>query len=235
VGLFAKRPGRPVPGAEPSAELRAALPPRFEAVGETLAAAGPHVLETCQAAGRELADLGASLGEGLDGLRATTRLVARRDPTFEECHALALAWSEATLAYLHGLSCADPLTGLATLAHLRERLSELYRDAAARSHALVVTQADLRGPAGGLDPLSAARRLTLLGETARSVFVRASTVGRAGHHRVVVLAPRDQALASRVSLLTRMVAGAADRVWVERLPGTDESAALRLDELARGS
>ena len=228
-------PGRAMPRTQLTDRLRHALPPRFEAAAESLADATPNVLEACWLAGRDLAQAGASLGEGLEGLRATTRLVRRRDPTFAECHALSLAWSETTLSYLHGLSCADPLTGLATLAHLRERISELYRDAAARSHALVVTQADLGGPDGDLDPISSARRLALLGESVRSVFTRSATVGRVGRVRVVCLVPRDEALASRVSLLTRMLADAADRVWIEGLPHTDESAAHLLDELARGA
>ena len=59
-----------------------------------------------------------------------------------------MAWSEATLGYLHQLSCEDPLTGLASLAHVRSRLSELYRCRATgtapcpHTHALVVL--DLR-------------------------------------------------------------------------------------------
>lgn len=236
MGLLNKRrgSGSAALGAELTDAVRGALPPRFEAAGEALAA-GRFVVGACWVAGRGLAEVGASLGESLEGLRTTTRLVADRDPTFEECHALSLAWSESTLGYLHGLSCADPLTGLATLAHLRERISELYRDTANRSHALVVTEAHLSGPGGDFDAISSARRLTLLGETARSVFARAATVGQVGHSRVVVVAPRDDSLAPRVSLLKRMVEDAADRVWIEGLPGTDQSAAYLLDELARGA
>ena len=40
-----------------------------------------------------------------------------------------MAWSDATLEYLHDLSCEDPLTGLASLAHVRTRLDEIYREA----------------------------------------------------------------------------------------------------------
>ena len=49
------------------------------------------------------------------------------EPAFTDACAVALGWSEATLAYLHQLSCADPLTGLASMAHLRGRLTEVYR------------------------------------------------------------------------------------------------------------
>ena len=47
------------------------------------------------------------------------------EPDFDATEALSVAWSEETLGYLHQVSCEDPLTGLATLAHLRARLAEL--------------------------------------------------------------------------------------------------------------
>ena len=220
--------------AELTDETLAALPPRFVAAGEALAAGDSSVLEACWVAGRDLADAGVSLGESIEGLRSTTRLVRRRDPSFEEMRALSIAWSESTLGYLHGLSCSDPLTGLSTLAHLRERIADLYRDARAdaRSHALVVTQV---GSPPGLDKLASSRRLTLLGHAARTVFDGPEAIGQVGPSRVVVVAARDEALAPRVSLLRRMVEDRADRVWIEGLPHTDASAVQLLDELARGA
>ncbi|MEX0429490.1 hypothetical protein AB3X52_17875 [Nocardioides sp. DS6] len=215
-------------------EQRAALPPRFEAAGEALAAGSPFVIEACWVVGRDLAEVGVSLGECLEGLRATTLLVAGRDPTFEESHALSMAWSEATLGFLHQLSCADPATGLATLAHLRERISELYRGARACSFTLVVADAHL-AEAEGVDALERTRRMALLGETARSVFDGIATIGQVGANRLVLVVPRDESLATRVSLLKRMLEDRADRVWIEGLPHTDESAAWLLDELARGA
>ena len=242
MGVFARRSRRAhgrahhQPGTELTEKQRGALPPRFEAAGEALAAGSPFVVETCWVVGRDLAELGISLGESLDGLRATTQLVVGRDPTFCESHALAVSWSEATLGYLHSLSCADPLTGLATHAHLRERISELYRDARACRHALVVTDAHLPdGRHDAVDSLAAARRMTLLGQTARSVFTGAAAVGQVGHHRLVVVVPRDETLGSRVSLLKRMVENTADRIWIEGLPETDTGAGFLLDELARGA
>lgn len=235
VGIFARwrdSAGDLRPGAKPTEKTRVALPPLFEAVGEALAA-GHGAVEACWVVGRTQAERGYSLGECLEGLRATTQLVAGRDPLFAETHALSLAWSESVLGYLHGLSCADPLTGLSTHAHIRERIGELYRDAIAdgvtHSHALVITEA------GGLtDPLSAARRLTLVGQAARTVFSGTETIGQIGASRVVVITPRNDLLPGRVSLLRRMVTEQADRVWIEGLPDTDASAVHLLDELARG-
>ena len=129
MGLFATktRAGHTDgPGAvrELSEAVRQTLPDRFVAVGEALAS-GSGSVESCDVAGRSLAQDGASLDEVLQGLRATTQLVSGADPAFADVQAIATAWSEATLAYLHRLSCEDPLTGLASLAHVRSRLSEI--------------------------------------------------------------------------------------------------------------
>lgn len=233
MGLLRRRrtsPASAVP-VDLTASIRAALPRGFEAAAEALADESGSVVDACWVVGRRQAEAGASLGECLEGLRSTTQLVCTRDPEFGEMHALGLGWSEETLAYLHRLSCHDPVTGLATHAHLRERISELYRDAVARRHALVVTEAS---PRSGGDPVAVARSLALLGRTARTVF-GAEPIAQVGRRRVVVVAPRDDKLPNRVSLLRRMTDQGAGRVWIEGLPDTDEYAATLLDELARGA
>ena len=157
VGLFATKrraghPDGPGAGRELSEAVRQALPDRFEAVGEALASGSGSVV-ACDVAGRSLAQDGASLEEALPGLRATHRSCTGTEPAFADLQAIAVAWSEATLAYLHRLSCEDPLTGLASLAHVRSRLSELYRcydyadGTVPHTHALVVLELP-RGPAG---------------------------------------------------------------------------------------
>ena len=109
------------------------MPGRFEAVGEALVA-GRTATDACEVVGRLQGSQGVSLEETLADLRTTYELVLGTEPAFTDACAVALGWSEATLAYLHQLSCADPLTGLASMAHLRGRLTELYRG-------------DTRGPA----------------------------------------------------------------------------------------
>ena len=106
--------------------LGTGVPARFEAVGERLAA-GHDASSACAWVGREMARDGADLGEALDGLRATYAHVKGGEPDFRALRALCVAWSEETLGYLHQLSCENPLTGLASLAHVRARLSEIYR------------------------------------------------------------------------------------------------------------
>ena len=227
----------PEAGRELSSKVRAALPPRFEAVGEALAS-GSGTVVACEIAGATLARDGVSLAEAIDDLATTSRLVVGTDPAYDAVRALTVAWSDATLGYLHGLSCEDPLTGLATLAHLRSRICDLYRaeSAAAEtirdSHALVVVAA----PPPAADTLTGAMRVAQVGATARTVFPGVETIGHVAPGRLVVLADRDDRIGRRVGLLRRMLDGNVDphtRVWIEGLPDTDAAAVALLDELAR--
>ena len=135
-----------VAGHDLADDVRQALPLRFEAVGEALACPSTDVIAACTVVGRDVARDGAALGEALSGLRTTYDLVLGTTPAFEATEALSVAWSEATLEYLHDLSCEDPLTGLASLAHVRTRLDEVYREAdltdvlVSGSHALVIVE-----------------------------------------------------------------------------------------------
>jgi hypothetical protein len=168
---------------------------------------------------------------------------------------MCVAWSEETLGYLHQLSCEDPLTGLASLAHVRARLSEVYRSAEQgerstnTSHALVVVdvpllarrpfveggRTDMGVPAG----FESALWLSRLADYARLVFPGGETIGQASPSRLVVVAERGDLLAPRVGLLRGLVEdmdprGERARVWIEGLPPSDDGAALLLDEIARG-
>ena len=233
----------------PAPDKRAdALPVRFEVLAEVLAEAlaeGGQLSAACAVAGRDMARDGASLEEALTGLRTTYRVVTRREPDFAATEALCLAWSDATLEYLHDLSCEDPLTGLTSLAHLRTRLSEIYREAALedtsvrRSHALVIVE--LRFPTERCAPphhFTRALRLVQVSEAMRTVFAGGETIGRVGIHRAVVLTRRSTALGQSVGLLSDLLVdldlGNADtRVWIEGLPGTPDAVTSLLDELAR--
>lgn len=229
--------GRPRGKGELSLEQRAALPPRFEAVGEALAS-GSGATSASELVGAALAHDGMSLAEALDLLAETTALVVGTEPSFYDARALCVAWSEATLGYLHGLSCDDPLTGLASLAHLRSRVSEVYRgpDSRPDDHALVVVVTPPEVDDGYDDVLSRSMRVAQLGDTARTVFPGPETIGHVAPGRVVVLAGRDERIGRRVGLLREMLAAGPDpvtRVWIEGLPETDEGAAALLDELTR--
>lgn len=256
MGIFTLR-SRAVPTTEPEAgarwtdRVRSGLPPRFDAVAEALAS-GSASEEPCSVAGTQMAKDGAGLDETLDALAETYRLVRGTEPAYQDVRAVAQGWSDATLAYLHQMACEDPMTGLASLAHVRTRLSELYRGElrgpgrVRDTHALVVAELPMERHEEPADPsqakhvLTRAMRLSDLGEAARTVFAGTETIGRLGPDRIVVVVERDDRLGQRVALLRRMARtlqdpgrGGSARVWIEGLPGTDSVAALLLDELAR--
>ncbi|MGI8900071.1 MAG: hypothetical protein ACR2HA_03925 [Nocardioides sp.] len=224
--------------------VRQQLPMRFEAVGEALVSDG-DVSAACSVVGRDVARDGAALGEALSGLRTTYHLVLGSAPGFDAAEALSVAWSEATLEYLHDLSCEDPMTGLTSLAHVRTRLAELYRDAELtdvpmrESNALVVVEVSFRRHDSFADHhFTRALRLVQVAEAMRSVYSGGQTIGRLGLNRAVAVVERDRDLGQSVSLLREFLAdldlGASDvRVWIEGLPPTAESATRLLDELAR--
>lgn len=223
--------------------VRHQLPQRFEVVGEALVAGG-DVVAACSVVGRDVARDGAALGEALSGLRTTYALVTGRTPDFAAAEALSVAWSEATLEYLHDLSCEDPMTGLTSLAHVRTRLAELYRDAeltdvpVRESHALVVVELVTRRHAHPEHHFTRALRMVQVGEAARAVYSGGQTIGRLGLNRAVAVIGRGADLGHSVALLRELLLdldlGSADvRVWIEGLPPTTLSASRLLDDLAR--
>ena len=166
---------------------------------------------------------GADLGEALDGLRATYARVQGGEPDFRAVRALGVAWSEETLGYLHQLSCEDPLTGLASLAHLRARLSEVYRIAeqggtsTTTSHALVVLDLPLLARATVWEDAVRGDAPARHGwPRAHAVaFPGGETICQASPRRLVVVAQRSDLLAqtggaaalSRARTRTRRAAG----------------------------
>lgn len=220
---------------------------RFEAVAEALETGGAGV-EACLVAGRELARDGVSLPEAMAALKQVSLEIVGQDPDYSAVEALCMAWSETTLGYLNAISCEDPLTGLSSLAHVRARLSELYRgelrDGARVQDAYAMVVVALPTPqmsASATDPVGRSLRMARIGEEARTVFPTAEGIGRLGQRRVVVVTRRDEQLGRRVALLRSML-GAADadlpsgaplRIWIEGLPAHDAGAGHLLDELAR--
>jgi hypothetical protein len=196
----------------------------WASVGEALATRSWAVVEHCRAVGRDLAERGVPTRHALGQLRSTTRLVVQRDPTFEECEALVDGWADTTMGYLNRLSCADPLTGLDSQAHLLALLAVPDDD----DLIMVVL-----GVARPDDFFAFGRRLALLGELCRGVFPAATTIARVGVRRLVTLVPAQPDLGVRVGLLVRGAVG-ADRVWVEPIPPRPEACEALVDRLARG-
>jgi hypothetical protein len=267
MGLFATQRRSTLATGDESQEMRERLrtapeigglvPARFEAVGEALVT-DSRVHAACAVVGRELARDGVDLGEALAGLRSTYAHVLGREPDFDSTEALSVAWSDETLGYLHQVSCENPLTGLATLAHLRARLAELQRAAeasgtpATTGHALVVLDLPSSAPgaagggcgaggsgAGGSEAVfGRALLLARIADRARMVFSGGESIAEATPSRLLVLAPRSEDLGLRAVVLRDLVAdttssGAAVRVWIEGLPSSHAAMAALLDELAR--
>lgn len=197
--------------------------------------------------GRKLADDGVSLPEALDGLHAAYTAVKRTEPEFSAVRALSASWSDSSLAYLHSLSCDDPLTGLSSMAHLRSRLNEIHREAeltgrsVTTTHALVVVEAPV-GPAG--TSVDRELRLVDVAECLRIVYCGGETLGRIGTSRAVALVTRDDGLPEQVATVRALISAwrrdedefdelPLPRVWIEGLPASIEWSARLLDELAR--
>ena len=252
TSVFGRRWQRllPAPRAERAADRprSQAIPHRFEALLDALHNDG-DVPAACAEIGSVVAADGASLEECLEALRQSFDLATGQEPTYEACRALTISWSEASLQYLHALSCEDPLTGLASLAHIRSRLAEIYREAdragtdVATSHALVVV--DVAGPDQARPEFShhfdRALRIAGVAECVRAVYSGGETLGRLGQDRAVAVVARDQRLGTSLAMLRELLEdwdgqGSASprcRMWVESLPVDNDSAGRLLDELAR--
>ena len=240
LSVFSRR--RPAP-ADPdlSPAQRGGLPRHFEAVAEALAAQRDPA-PACAVAGGTLAADGASLNEALSALRATYASLGLGEPTFAAAEALSLAWSEETLAFIGEISCEDPLTGLASAAHLRARIAEVYRAARVgnvpvrRSHALLVVDLALRSARGPADPFDQALRVAGAAEVVRDGFPGGETLARVGRDKVVVLTRREPGLGPAVTALrsTLHEAGVAPeaRLWIEGLPPDAAGAVKVLGGLA---
>ena len=234
-----------------------AIPRGFEPLADALVHRGD--LEACAIeVGRDQATDGVPLDQIFDDLEKTCLAVGAGPPSYDVVRALSLAWNEVSLQYLHGLSCEDPLTGLASLPHLRSRIDELYRaaerggDYPSSDYALVIVELGARASAGRRSPTGSAAesvsarfstvlRMAEVAEALRTVFSGGETLGRIAGHRVAALVPRDAALGASVEALRQLLvswAGGdtvreAPRVWIESLPSGGELTSALLDELAR--
>ena len=201
--------------------------------------------------GRQLADDGVSLPEALDGLHAAYNAVTGTEPAFDAVRALGQSWSDSSLTYLHSLSCEDPLTGLASLAHLRSRLNELYREAdlvgtsVSSTRALVVVEAP--APTGSTS-VDRELRLVDIAECLRIVYCGGEVLARMGSTRGAALVARGSGLPEQVDTVRGLITAwrpesedlddrldlyPQPRVWIEGLPSSVEWAGRLLDELAR--
>lgn len=233
-----------------------AVPDGFRAVAEALRD-GEDVQEPCATAGRQLAEVSVGLDEVLDSLGQTFAVMTGEEPSFSTVRTVSCAWADVSMPYLHGLHCADPLTGLATPAHLRTRLAEAYRMAGceetsvAQTHALVVVE--MTTPLltdSGPDNVERALRFVDVAVAVHAVYPCGETVAQLGARRAVTLVRREPAIGDRIALLRQLlvdrgvdrevdrqtdreVAPRSHRVWIEGLPSDNDHVGRLLDDLAR--
>jgi len=221
---------------------RAVVPSGYEALADALAYDG-NATAAGHEIGRNAAAVGAPLHDVLDDVARTYAATSAGDPDFDVVRTVAAAWADGSLQFLHRVSCEDPLTGLASLSHVRTRVVEIYREAERRGvsaslhFAMVVVEVDTCARGGS--PFDQVLRLVDIAEAVRSVYDGDETAGKLTGHRCMALVRReaeigDQVLALR-GLLDRWCrqGGVPTRVWIEGLPSTVDAAERLLDELAR--
>jgi hypothetical protein len=219
------------------------VPSGFEALSDALEGAGV-VTEAAAEIGRRGARDGEPIDDLLAGLASTYEIMGGLlcEPPFEVVRALTGAWADASLRYFHAVSCEDPLTGLASLAHVRTRILEIYREAARNGGAaphfalLVVELKWSDAEASAFDRLL---RLIDIAEIIRSVYDGDETVGQLSGNRAVAVVRRDARIGDSLSGLLGLLhdwqerTTIGTRLWIEGLPASTDAVEVLLDELAR--
>jgi hypothetical protein len=216
----------------------------FEPLFDALEDGGP-LLGVVEEIGRAASAEGVALDDVLANVAVTYQVSGDivAEPPFEIVRAVAGAWADSSLRFLHSVSCEDPLTGLASLAHMRTRMSEVYRETDRRgivptsSHALLVVQ--LHWPDTATTTFDRLLRLIDVAELLRSVYAGDEVVGQLTASRAAVLVRRDSTIGQSVSSLLGLLqeweerTGVVTRLWIEGLPATQLAGEAMLDELAR--
>lgn len=192
---------------------------------DAVRAGATDVLEIAREVGSSAARLGIPFHEVLDQVE---QAYAPDAPDFAAVRAIAVAWAEAALVHHADIACADPLTSLATVPHLRSRLDEIYRGAeragkcAGEVSALVVVELPRSRERHALEE---ALRALDVAEVLRLVFTGEETCVQMTPRRFAVLATHECIGDSTMGLLARMVermldGGGQPRLWIERLPSS---------------
>ncbi|MEU3275212.1 GGDEF domain-containing protein [Saccharomonospora sp. NPDC006951] len=158
----------------------------------------------------------------------------------------AVAWADVALDQLTRAEVSDPLTGLPTIAYLRTRLAELYREAdrdggkVSDNRVIVVVTMDFVNAPGW----SRLTGMILAADALGTAFDGGESLAVLGPSTVAAVAQRDddvaaRALALRRELSQRLAVDAqlrevgTPRITMVRLPGTHEAACELLDRLSQ--
>jgi hypothetical protein len=157
-------------------------------------AARPHLLSAARRLGEQRAQVGTHLYEARGDLAIALDLArtgTRRRLTVVD--ALTIGWAEVGVERLAAAPVVDERTDMATLAYLRLRLRELYREAAtlgrdvSTDYVLVVVETEHTG-----HWLVAETRLTTLHSALEYAFVGGESIAAVTPRRAVALAARDE-------------------------------------------
>ncbi|HYF46362.1 MAG TPA: hypothetical protein VD926_09145 [Acidimicrobiales bacterium] len=206
-----------------------------------------HVLEALARRERidaAVSELGSARGEAGFDLRETASdldalaevLPAEEAELADRATVAALsAWADAFIDRVHPPACVDAMTGLVTLAYLRVRLTEVYRECAANdvraaeAYALVVTGPTVRPPT----PLARLATRLRAGRCIRDWFPGGESACHLDDERVAILTPQHEHLSGQANGLALDLAGDGPaRFHIEALPDDHQVAQRRLDELA---
>jgi len=157
------------------------------------------------------------------------------DPPLRLICAIAEGWAEESLDQLAQGGCEDPLSGLATLAHLRTRLAEVYREAQHRgtspadTHRLLVVGLPSRP-----DPWRRMALAILVGHDLRAAFPGGETLSLAKPGPAIALVSAHGDLPLRYVRLRRNIQDTfGTQIRMTPLPGVLTDALRLVDDLAR--
>lgn len=223
-----------------------------------MALGGSDLVPALRGLGRARAEAGAGLGETLQDLAALhavltmpegTDGIVSADPDATPAkllRAIALAWSDVMVRQVTHAGVGDGLTGLSTVAYLRTRLRELYREGDAGGtnprdkYGLVVVCPRLTNMSGW----SRMAAMVLLADVLGTVFDGGQTLATLGPSTIAALVERDARLPARMSRLRNLASArlAVDpqlrtigqpAVWVADLPATHAAACQLVTDLGR--
>ncbi len=183
------------------------------------------VVHAARDIGANAARLGVPLYEVLDHVE---RAFAPDAPQYPAVRAAAVAWAEMALIYHADIACDDPLTSLATVPHIRARLTEIYRGAQRSGgrvcdvNALVVIEFPRSSSSHELE---LALRALDVAEVLKALFTGEETFAQLTPRRFAVLVSNECATDTTMSLLALLLDRmptdhGQPRLWVERLPAS---------------
>ena len=226
--------------ARGEAGLAAAGAPALTAAGAALAAASAALAAACAGLGRSRARAGVGIAETIDDLTALFAVLGEGegrqwDPPLQLVGAIAEGWAEESVSQFAHVGCEDPLSGLASLAYLRTRLAEVYREAEhggtspAETHRLLVVGLPRRP-----DPWRRLALPILVGRDLRAAFPGGETLSLAKPGPAIALVPARSDLPLRYARLRRNIQAAfGTQIRMTPLPGRLTEALRLVDELAR--